>query len=49
MVDELHLCWLVDMVNKMLSNYFQILQELKEIDLNAKDNGGWTLFMKTLI
>ena len=34
------LCWIADMVNKMLSNYFQIFQELKEIDLNTKDNGG---------
>ena len=29
-------------------NYFQIFQELKEIDLNDKDKGGWTLFMKKI-
>ena len=45
MVDGLHLCWLADMVNKMLSNYFQIIFQvsLKWIDFNVKDNGGWTL------
>ena len=40
MVDGLHLSLIADMVNKMLSNYFQIFQELKEIDLNDKDKGG---------
>ena len=48
MVDGLHLCWIADMVNKMLSNYFQIFQELKEIDLNDKDKGGQTLFVKKI-
>ena len=48
MVDGLHLSLIADMVNKMLSNYFQIFQELKEIDLNDKDKGGWTLFMKKI-
>ena len=33
------------MVNKMLSNYFQIIFQvsLKWIDFNVKDNGEWTL------
>ena len=51
MVDGLHLCWLADMVNKMLSNYFQIIFQvsLKWIDFNVKDNGEWTLFMEDIV